>query len=182
MGKKFFFDTEFFEDGSKKPIQFISIGIVSEDGDEYYAVSSEFDENSLSDWLKENVVPKLGNDERKLNKEIAKEVVEFVGKNPVFFANFGSYDWVVLCQLYGAMIDLPKNWPMFVRDLQQLKEDMEIENDDLPRQDKEEEHNALSDAKHDKEIYEYLINKNKVKKSFNLSRINISTSIRGEIK
>lgn len=31
-----------------------------------------------------------------------------------------DYDWVVLCQLYGTMMDLPKGWPMYCRDVKQL--------------------------------------------------------------
>ena len=38
---RFFIDTEFVEDG--KTIDLISIGIVCEDGREFYAVSTEFD-------------------------------------------------------------------------------------------------------------------------------------------
>jgi hypothetical protein len=38
---KYFYDCEFLEDG--KTIDFISIGIVAEDGREFYAVSNEFD-------------------------------------------------------------------------------------------------------------------------------------------
>lgn len=38
---KYFFDTEFIEDG--RTIDLVSIGIVCEDGREYYAVSAEAD-------------------------------------------------------------------------------------------------------------------------------------------
>lgn len=170
MGKKFFFDTEFFENGPENPIKFISIGIVSEDGDEYYAVSSEFNEDDLSDWLRENVLPKLEDDsiERKSNEQIAKEIVDFVGEDPEFYANFASYDWVVLCQLYGTMMDLPDTWPMFVRDIQQIREDLNVDNDKLPKQDEKTNHNALSDARHDREVYEFLKGR---KIAYNLNRI-----------
>lgn len=61
----YFFDTEFIE-GMHKPlfgkkrhfIDLISIGIVSEDGRELYAVSKEFDVKKAyaNDWVRENVV------------------------------------------------------------------------------------------------------------------------------
>ena len=51
---KYFYDTEFIEDG--KTIDLISIGIVCEDGREYYAQSVEFDESKASEWVKENVL------------------------------------------------------------------------------------------------------------------------------
>lgn len=167
---KYFFDTEFIENGPHEPVQFISIGIVSEDGDEYYAVSSEFNEESASEWVVENVISKLDIDpkNRKLNKEIAKEIIEFVGNDPKpkFIANYASYDWVVFCQLFGTMLDLPDNFPMWVYDIQQLKSELKVQS--LPKQE-EGEHNALEDAKWNKKAFEYLIKiKYQGKKPFNL--------------
>lgn len=54
---KYFLDTEFIEDG--RTIDLISIGIVAEDGREYYAINSEFNSSKASDWVKENVLAKL---------------------------------------------------------------------------------------------------------------------------
>lgn len=53
------YDTEFIEDG--KTIDLISIGIVCEDGREYYAINSDADWDRIrdNDWLMENVVPHL---------------------------------------------------------------------------------------------------------------------------
>lgn len=53
------YDTEFLEDG--KTIELISIGIVCEDGREYYAVNHDMphDRISRNDWLCQNVVPHL---------------------------------------------------------------------------------------------------------------------------
>lgn len=140
---KIFFDTEFIEDG--KTIDLISIGMIRDDGEEYYAISSEFDETKANDWVKENVLSKLEKDiKRKTRKQIAKEIIEFVGEEPEIWAYYSSYDWVVLCQLYGKMIDLPKGWPMFCMDLKQLL--MMNGNPKIKKQG-EGEHNALSDAK-----------------------------------
>ena len=49
---KYFYDTEFIEDGST--IELVSIGIVAEDGREYYAVSRDFDATRASDWVVRN--------------------------------------------------------------------------------------------------------------------------------
>lgn len=54
---KYFFDTEFAEDG--RTIDLISIAVVAEDGREFYAVSTEFDADRCNDWVKANVLPKL---------------------------------------------------------------------------------------------------------------------------
>lgn len=53
------YDTEFLEDGHT--IDLISIGIVAEDGREYYAVNSEADWDRIrkDDWLMDNVVRHL---------------------------------------------------------------------------------------------------------------------------
>ncbi|GAA2218426.1 polyadenylate-specific 3'-exoribonuclease AS [Streptomyces aculeolatus] len=53
------YDLEFLEDG--RTIDLISIGMVADDGREYYAVSSDapWDEIKKSDWLVRNVLPSL---------------------------------------------------------------------------------------------------------------------------
>ena len=51
---RFFYDSEFIEDG--RTIELISIGVVAEDGREYYAVSSEFDPSRAGDWVRGNAV------------------------------------------------------------------------------------------------------------------------------
>lgn len=63
---KYFLDTEFIE-GFHKPmfgkkrhfIDLISIGIVCEDGREYYAVSNEFNPKDADSWVKTNVLDKI---------------------------------------------------------------------------------------------------------------------------
>lgn len=56
---RIYYDTEFIEDG--RTIDLISIGMVADDGREYYAVSSEFDIKKLArnEWLMRNVWPSL---------------------------------------------------------------------------------------------------------------------------
>lgn len=208
---KYFFDTEFIEDISKWTlaknrhfIDLISIGIVAEDGREYYAISKDFNPDDASQWVKENVLypimvengytknlsnlhGKLGYSRSaikdiqkrkgKSNKQIAVEIAAFVNEGlevvidkvtradcwnekfyqnefayikrhntfipetiyssgfnndgyarnkkiiynqPVFYGYFADYDWVLFCSLYGKMIDLPKGFPMYCRDLKQM--------------------------------------------------------------
>lgn len=187
---KYFFDTEFLEGkqpkkllgftyGYTKPtIDLISIGIVAEDGREYFALSNEFNLDwawNKSDgrnkhgfenfWIRDNVLLPIykkfvsGNQWNiydfskgtmrylmdnygKSNAEIADDVVRFAGwcntdtdkdgncsychnkggcvNNPQFYAYFADYDWVVFCWLFGRMLDLPKNFPYYCRDLKQM--------------------------------------------------------------
>lgn len=63
ISRKYFYDTEFIDNGST--IELISIGIVCQDGREYYAVNSDFnlkqitDEPHSFDWIVDNVLPGL---------------------------------------------------------------------------------------------------------------------------
>ena len=54
---RFFYDTEFIEDGLT--IDLVSIGVVDEKGREFYAVSTDFDPGKAGPWVRENVLPKL---------------------------------------------------------------------------------------------------------------------------
>jgi len=98
---------------------------------------------------------------------------------PVFYADYCNYDWVVFCWLFGKMIDLPIGYPMYCRDLRQML-DARFEqipktgryyvspdklkritlksledHPDFPRYSGE--HHALSDAKYDKKVHEFLL-------------------------
>jgi hypothetical protein len=97
---KYFIDTEFIE-GFHKPtfgkrrhfIDLISIGIVCEDGREYYAISNEFNPKNADKWVIDNVISKLPQKEVsfydsprmrqesllwKSNERISKDVVDFI--------------------------------------------------------------------------------------------------------
>ena len=221
---KYFYDTEFIEGtqkewfGKSKPtIELISIGIVCEDGREFYEVSKDFNlmeawnrydtvtEKVYGDmrnrypegitkrvyWIRENVLKPIFNDwvtglhkkiDRlglncaithedfnfknfrrllniygKSNDEIKKGIIDFVNPDlgwhvtaynnselkrggslhdhfefhnvtsdgevyyaqPEFYSYYSAYDHVVLCWLFGKMIDLPKGFPMYTIDLKQ---------------------------------------------------------------
>lgn len=149
---KFWFDTEFIEDG--KTIDLISIGIVAEDGRTFYAESLECEYDRASDWVKANVLPHLvGGNYLRPRSAIARDIVDFVGEKPEFWAYYADYDWVALCQLYGTMMDLPKGWPMYCRDIKQLCDD--LGNPKLPDQSGA-EHDALQDARWNRQAWDFL--------------------------
>ncbi len=54
---RYFYDCEFIEDG--RTIELISIGVVAEDGREFYAVSTEFDPDRATGWVRRHVLDKL---------------------------------------------------------------------------------------------------------------------------
>ena len=269
---KYFIDTEFIEGTqvskcpfryitgkriTKPTIDLISIGIVCEDGREYYAISKDFNlkeawnrydlvKDGFRDcgmtpiykkvyWIRENVLKPIFIELRakeveeynivkrinvildypeysfcfrefkrlikkygKTNKQIAEEVLEFVynfavtgypkentdkivPKDIEFYGYYSDYDWVVFCWLFGKMIDLPKGFPMYCKDLKQeldnkaLKSAKSICNQmDSPLQievlnncldtiksqpnypKQTNEHNALQDAHFNYNLYKFL--------------------------
>src|SRR5439155_17667518 len=54
---RYFVDTEFLENGTT--IELVSIGVVCEDGREYYAVSADFDPGDAIPWVREHVLSQL---------------------------------------------------------------------------------------------------------------------------
>lgn len=145
------FDTEFIEDG--RTIDLISIGMVRLDGAEYYAEIAECDLTRASQWVQDNVVPHLSG-KTTPRVQVAREIIDFAGVQPQFWAYYASYDWVALCQLYGTMMDLPKGWPMFCRDLRQVTADMPTQA--IPMQHVDDEHNALADARWLRDTIQFL--------------------------
>jgi hypothetical protein len=158
---RFFYDTEFIEDG--KTIDLISIGIVREDGAEFYAVNHEADWARIHahTWLESNVVPHLPDGADKAwqsRDQIAAGVHAFLtsnGQKPAeLWAHYSAYDHVVLAQLFGPMIDLPRGIPMFTNDTQALAHQLGVAAH-LPKQHGA-NHDALQDARHVKVTHDYL--------------------------
>jgi hypothetical protein len=56
-----YFDTEFLEQGPRHPVSLISIGLVNDNGDEYYAIDTGAPWHEIREhkWLMQNVVPYL---------------------------------------------------------------------------------------------------------------------------
>lgn len=147
---RYFYDTEFIEDG--KTIDLVSIGVVAQDGREYYAVSTEFDASKAGPWVRANVLNQLPSPSSPLwkNREtIRKELLAFLTESgtgrPELWAWVGAYDHIALAQLWGDMTKLPQVIPRFTRELKQYWE--MAGKPKLPRQTAG-KHDALADAKH----------------------------------
>jgi len=180
---KYFLDTEFYEDGER--IHLISIGIVCEDGRELYAENSQFDRSIVpaDHFVRTDVLPHMKylvhdhqakdptqhalfhNSKEKLaaiapRAEISKYITHFVeGTTPVFYGYFADYDWVVLCQLFGRMVDLPKGFPYFCMDLKQMMEERGLTKEwkQTACPDPIGEHNALVDARWNMALYKAIM-------------------------
>jgi hypothetical protein len=150
---RYWFDTEFHDTGAV--IHLISIGVVAEDGRTYYAVSADYDRSMADDWLKENVLAKLGSVIPKSRNAIHAELLAFfsVGGVPDIWADFCEYDWIVLRQLFGTITQWPAGWPWICMDIEQLRifrGAPKFPNDSIAQ------HNALDDAKHAREKHLYI--------------------------
>ena len=146
---RFFYDTEFIEDGST--IDLVSIGVVDENGREFYAVSTEFDPDRAGPWVREHVLAKLPPPadpawcDRKALRERLMKFFSPRGEKVELWAWFAAYDHVALAQLWGDMPALPRVLPRFTRELRQRWED--VGKPLLPDPPKD-AHDALADARH----------------------------------
>ena len=171
---KIFYDTEFLEDG--RIIDLISIGLVTEGGREYYAVTTREDVIDLAyghPWLSSHVVPHLPvttNEDHfewrwdtghvdwpsvKPPKLIAAEVRDFIlaEPDPHLWAWYGAYDHVAFCWLWGRMVDLPKGIPMWTNDLRQEVQRLGNPDADALVPSRGDEHNALADARWNRDLH-----------------------------
>lgn len=149
---RWFFDTEFNEDG--RTIELISIALVGEDGSHYYAHSADYDPTACNDWVKQNVLPKLAGIPPIPRAQIRDDILKMIppSSRPEFWAYFADYDWVVFCQLFGRMIDLPDGYPMFCFDLVQEMNLRGVPRQALPPNDGA--HSALADARWVRDAFE----------------------------
>lgn len=189
---KYFIDTEFKE--KPNTIDLISIGIVCEDGREYYALNKDFNLKEVwkDEWLRENVllpiyIEHVHGDMRnhvsfsrsaikgilkgfgKGMAQIASEIKEFCyysyseaqieNADIQFYGYYADYDWVVFCWIFGRMMDLPKGFPMYCKDLKQMMDDKGLDKDWKRKNcpDPKGEHNALVDAKWNLKLFNQML-------------------------
>lgn len=170
-------------------IDLISIAVVCEDGREYSAISREYRYKDADQWVKDNVIHPLYVDtvhgdmrnhmdardfnriKGKTNQHIKDDLLEFFGcgvfANGKFFAPpgievyayFADYDWVLMCSLFGRMIDLPEEFPMYCRDLKQMMDGRGLNKQwsswVCPKP--ENEHNALADARWNMNLHKAIL-------------------------
>lgn len=169
----YFFDTEFIEHAGG--VELVSIGIVNEQGARFYRESIDFNPELADEWVRKNVFGKLNynpfDKEHRIegyangvlasNKTIAEHILKFVGddQEPVFYAYYGAYDWVVFARLFGRLIDKPEHFPMYVMDIKQMMHERgltkEWKQEVCP--DPEGSHNALEDAMWNRDLFNAIV-------------------------
>jgi len=149
---KYWLDTEFIE----RPfaIDLISIGLVAEDGREFYAESSEVDWSKASQWTLQTVRPQLQGTGM-LREEIGYGIRRFVDQDehPVFWGYFSAFDWVLFGWLFGDQHERPFRFPALCLDIKQWA--IELGDPELPRQ-LGASHHALADARWTRSAWEFL--------------------------
>lgn len=156
---RYFIDTEFVDNGST--IDLISIGIVCEDGRELYLESADFDKGKANQWVREHVLPHLKGGGccwplRSIRVTLRDFFdVEEYGK-PELWGWCAGYDFVAFCQIFGTMMDLPKDYPHYICEFQYVLDGRHISDNQLPQQESG-THNALEDARHLKRLWECVV-------------------------
>lgn len=153
---KYFFDTE-FEDHEGWPTTLISIGVVDEMGNTYYAENKDWNPVTSTKWLRENVAPHLvGGTAAKSIAQIVEDLKRMTYHDPEvqFWAYYGAYDWVFMCAMFGGFFRLPPNWRKVVFELDQWMATWGIPRDRWPKQQSG-EHHALNDALWNQEVYQW---------------------------
>jgi hypothetical protein len=169
---KIYHDWEFLEDGYS--LSHISVGMVADNGDEYYAINADMPWQRVCDhdWLRENVVPHLPlaghrngvpildrlHPAVKTQRQIRSEVRGFILSfpRPQLWGWYSDFDQVTLAWLFGSMVELPPGVPMRTNDVQQEADRLEVPDDRLPKQEHG-VHDALADARHVRRVHEYLL-------------------------
>lgn len=150
---RWYLDTEFDENAATSIIQLISIALVSDAG-EYYAHLSGYDPESCNDWVRKNVLPQVECIPKKNRGLVAHEIRALLGAEPEIWGYYADYDWVMLCKLYGTMMELPAGWPRFCLDIRQQMHEQGVSKDLLPPQ--VDRHDAFQDARWIKQAKERL--------------------------
>lgn len=96
-----FFDAEFTGHDIVKD-QLMSIGMVSLDGEKEMYFELEFDENQVSEWVQENVVPHLTG-EKVSHDEACDRIKKFCGRSePHLVATVNHYDMAFWHKLFAG--------------------------------------------------------------------------------
>ncbi len=127
---KIFLDTEFT--GLTQDAELISLALVAESGEEFYAEFTDFKRENLNTWVIENVISRLNLTANNLNRSLEKMHVrgnksEIKSAIQIWFHQFGEkkdemgntiphlqiwgdvphYDWVLFCELFGGALNIP---------------------------------------------------------------------------
>jgi hypothetical protein len=123
---RLFLDTEFT--GLHQGTTLISLALSAEDGREFYAEFSDYDEGQCDDWIATHVIARTRwlsgreppprtldkgmqrlcfGDTSEVRRELTAWLAEF--EQIEVWADCLAYDWVLFCELFGGALHLPSN-------------------------------------------------------------------------
>ena len=156
-----FFDTEFT--GLHKDTTLISIGMVAENGQEFYAELNDYDKSQIDAWLEANVIANLYQGNAAMNTaEAAHCVAGWLAQfdKVEMWSDCLAYDWVLFNHLFGHAFNIPRNVYYIPFDICTLFAakgiDPDVSREQFAGIDGA-KHNALHDARVIKECYEKLV-------------------------
>lgn len=180
---KIFMDQEFT--GLHQYTTQISIGMVTEFGDTFYAELTDYDENQVTEWIVDNVIDnlyltdehcKLGEDKFNVrikgDSKTVKEAMEdwfedimdvYEDKEIEMWGDCMAYDWVLFCQIFGHAFNIPLYINYIPFDICTLFKMAGVD-PDINREkfagmgSKKEKHNALHDALVVKACFDKVVN------------------------
>lgn len=121
---RLYFDTEFT--GLHQKTTLISLGIIDDEGNSFYAEFNDYDKSQVDTWIEENVIANLlvdipfnskrdkhlyhtrvrGNTDR-IRRSLEEWLYRY--EQVEMWSDCLSYDWVLFCQLFGHAFNIPKN-------------------------------------------------------------------------
>ncbi len=123
MLKKVFLDTEFT--GLHQQTNLISIALVAETGEEFYAEFTDYDKGQVNKWIRDHVIKLLNYNDVNVYRSKTENSLKIKGNRATikaelqtWFEQFHSveiwadvlaYDWVLFCELFGGASSIPEN-------------------------------------------------------------------------
>lgn len=183
---KVFFDMEFT--GLRQYTTPISIGCVTEHGDEFYCEFDDYNVSQVDEWIHRNVIENLDGISPESKGNVAKMLSDWLEKiGPVeMWGDCLAYDWVLFCDLFGGALSLPKNIyyiPFDICTLMQMKGvDPDVGREKFALEwlgeSYSKKHNALWDAKVIKACYERLTEPPRIFLGTDISKVMWEDSLR----
>jgi hypothetical protein len=165
LTRKVFLDCEFIPEELELE-GLLSIGMVDNMGNEYYAINSEANTWKASPFVKANVLPFFDTPESYNHIRNTFDIREgvqnffegFDRNDTIVYAWCGSQDMVRLHSLWNHdWYAMPGCIPHWFQDIKGLLQIYQMTEDVLPVQDAKTQHHALYDAKYDKACYDVIM-------------------------
>ena len=183
--KKIFFDLEFT--GLHKLTTPISIGLVCEDGNKFYAEFTDYDKFQIDNFLRSEVISKLTLQDYNFDKDYDPDATEVYVKGDVdliyatlnawllqyeedgveMWGDVLAYDWVLFINIFGNGLALPKFIDYIPMDLstalklygidKDMNRDEFAYGEEVAKSRKDKKHNSLYDAETQLEVYKKML-------------------------